>query len=165
MLEPDDGKLSSPVLRRERGRKAPDLSGRRRAHRNLPGKARYMMGILQQLLGGLFAGTDESESEQLRRVSAEPFMSMGVELLGACDHISGSSGKFGYDISNPIPVNGVGGEIFYLNTLRARSGVGVFFRSHQESIGRIGCKFYCSRSFNGFFIDLFTVFADSWFAS
>jgi len=27
MPEPDDGKLSSPVLRGERGRKAPDLPG------------------------------------------------------------------------------------------------------------------------------------------
>lgn len=74
------------------------------------------------------ATLDEPDEEQRRRVLAEPFVTVGkVELLEGCDRIPGASGRFGYDITNPIPVNGVGGELVYLNTLRARSGVGLLY--------------------------------------
>lgn len=71
---------------------------------------------------------DEPDEEQRRRVLAEPLVTVGkVELLEGCDRIPGSSGRFGYDLTNPIPVNGAGGELVYLNTLRARSGVGLLY--------------------------------------
>lgn len=83
------------------------------------------MGLLDRLLN---RRVDEPEAEQRRRVMAEPFVAMtGTELLDASDRIPGAIGRFGLDATNPIPVNGVGGEIVYLNTLRARSGVGLLF--------------------------------------
>lgn len=83
------------------------------------------MGFWSRLVGG---HTDESESDQRRRVEAEPFVAMmGVKLLEPCDQIPRATGRFGLDATNPIPVNCVGGEIVYLNTLRARSGVGLLF--------------------------------------
>ncbi len=83
------------------------------------------MGFLDRILG---RSPDEAEDEQRRRALAEPFVVVGgAKLLDACERISGASGRFGLDVTNPIPVNGIGGEIVYLNTLRARSGTGLMF--------------------------------------
>lgn len=43
-----------------------------------------------------------------------------------CDSLPGASGPFG-SLSNPVPVNGVLGEIKYLGKLRGRSGRALFF--------------------------------------
>ena len=44
-----------------------------------------------------------------------------------CDSIPYRSGKFGYEISNPIPVNGVIGEEIYLSNLIAKNGERIMF--------------------------------------
>ena len=52
-----------------------------------------------------------------------------------CDQVSGASGRFGHDVTNPIPVNGPSGEFVYLSRLRLRrTGSMVFF----HKVGRIG---------------------------
>ena len=48
-------------------------------------------------------------------------------LQEACDEIPNAKGFFGYSETNPIPVNGVGGERVYLFRLKAKSGAGVFY--------------------------------------
>src|SRR5689334_3189358 len=84
------------------------------------------MGFFGRLLGR--DELDEPEAEQLERVLNEPaFKFVGAKLLDACDRFPDSTGRFGYDATNPIPVNGIFGEVVYLNTLRARSGAGVFY--------------------------------------
>lgn len=86
------------------------------------------MGFFSRLFGGANAVTDEPEDEQLKRVLADPAIKFtGAKLLEGCDRLPNATGRFGYDLTNPIPVNGVGGEIVYLNTLRARNGKGVLF--------------------------------------
>lgn len=85
------------------------------------------MGLFKRLFKDFSVSSDEPEKEQIRRVNSEPFIALGGSLLVSCDRIPSATGRFGHDIHNPIPVNGVGGEIVYLNTLRARTGVGVFF--------------------------------------
>lgn len=84
------------------------------------------MGFFNRLFG--HNELDESDEEQLRRVRGEPALQLlNAKLLDACDRLPGCSGRFGYDAMNPIPVNGVGGEVVYLNTLRAQSGAGVLY--------------------------------------
>lgn len=52
-----------------------------------------------------------------------------------CDIVPGGHGRFGHDVTNPIPVNGPSGEFVYLSRLRLRrTGSMVFF----HKAGRIG---------------------------
>jgi hypothetical protein len=48
-------------------------------------------------------------------------------LLPECDQVANASGPFGTCVTNPIPVNGIQGEIIYLNRLRAPSKCRFFF--------------------------------------
>jgi len=51
-----------------------------------------------------------------------PTVSQMAQAGEACDEVAGSSGEFGTTPSNPIPVNGVIGELLYLSSLRCVSG-------------------------------------------
>jgi hypothetical protein len=56
-----------------------------------------------------------------------------------CDKLPGGQGEFGRITTNPIPVNGIGGEIMYLPRLRCKCGCGIFFHRlgsyREEKIG------------------------------
>jgi hypothetical protein len=67
---------------------------------------------------------DEPEERQAERVRREPLL---FQLRESCDRVLGARGRFGHELDNPIPVNGIGGQLFYLNTLRTVGGVGVLF--------------------------------------
>jgi hypothetical protein len=81
------------------------------------------------LLDWLFRSwRDEPDHDQLRRVLDDPCVTvLDGKLQPICDRLPGASGRFGHEVTNPIPVNGIGGEVAYLNTLRARSGVGLLY--------------------------------------
>jgi tetratricopeptide (TPR) repeat protein len=67
---------------------------------------------------------DETLDEQLKEVREF----MGNMPLGEDrDQLSNASGEFGHEHTNPIPVNGLRGEIKYLNRLRCNCGVGLMF--------------------------------------
>jgi hypothetical protein len=44
-----------------------------------------------------------------------------------CDQIEGSYGSFGFSPTNPIPVNGIIGELVYIFRLRSQKGVGFLY--------------------------------------
>jgi hypothetical protein len=44
-----------------------------------------------------------------------------------CDKLPDGIGEFGRSQTNPIPVNGSGGQLMYLHRLRCRCGCGLFF--------------------------------------
>lgn len=82
------------------------------------------MGLFDWLGGS--ATDDELIAEQ--RKDVDPLVSQaGWKLYEACDEIPGAIGRFGYDGTNPIPVNGPVGETVYLNRLRAKSGIGFLY--------------------------------------
>lgn len=60
-----------------------------------------------------------------------------IEAGEDCDTISNSSGRFGHDITNPIPVNGPLGELTYLSRLRLRSTGSMVFFHKVKTIGLI----------------------------
>jgi tetratricopeptide (TPR) repeat protein/tRNA A-37 threonylcarbamoyl transferase component Bud32 len=67
---------------------------------------------------------DESREDQKK----EMLEFMGNISLGEnCDQLLNAFGDFGHTHTNPIPVNGVRGEIKYLNRLRCNCGVGLMF--------------------------------------
>lgn len=78
-----------------------------------------------------------------------PTISQMAQAGEACDEAAGSSGDFGTTPTNPIPVNGVIGELLYLSSLRCVSGrqpERVFFHrlgsvSRPVSLGFIGPPF------------------------
>jgi hypothetical protein len=51
-----------------------------------------------------------------------------LKLKLGCDKLDGGRGEFGRSITNPIPVNHVRGEVFYLNRLRTKDGKPLKFR-------------------------------------
>jgi len=83
---------------------------------------------------------DDEPSEQQRKVALELFrdlreISQEVSddpptnpLFEESDDFPGGNGPFGLCASNPIPVNGVEGEIVYLERLRTTNGQRVFFQ-------------------------------------
>lgn len=91
------------------------------------------MSFLKNLFGKKFQ--DESFEEQRneveeerRRVAEGSELDMNdFKLKEGCDQIDGATGEFGRDIKNPIPVNGVRGEIKYINRLRCECGAGLIF--------------------------------------
>lgn len=84
---------------------------------------------------------DESVEEQLAEVSGEeavfPAGGVNYRMLSSvrdailsredCDEISGSKGEFGRDPNNPIPVNGILGEVKYLARLSCNCDHGILF--------------------------------------
>ena len=58
---------------------------------------------------------DESDQEQLEELQQEFLWQLN--LGSACDQLPGAVGDFGRDLGNPVPVNGVRGELKYLNRL------------------------------------------------
>lgn len=75
---------------------------------------------------------DEPLKEQLEEFSKnaemiEKKLGQKVNIQEACDEIPNSTGEFGHSKTNPIPVNGIKGEIKYLNRLRCTCGVGIIF--------------------------------------
>lgn len=67
------------------------------------------------------------------------FESAGVRpgMLPACEELPGAYGTFGFDASNPIPVNGPRGEVIYLNRLRSENGCKFFW----HRLGNCDCPF------------------------
>ena len=57
-----------------------------------------------------------------------------IEAGPAVDELPEATGKFGRCVTNPVPVNGVVGELAYLSRLVTSSGAGLF--GHR--LGRIG---------------------------
>lgn len=53
-----------------------------------------------------------------------------------CDELPGATGRFGYDLTNPIPVNGPIGELSYLSKLRTNRGERLFFH-RLGSMGQV----------------------------
>ncbi len=60
-----------------------------------------------------------------------------IEAGEDCDIVSSASGRFGHDITNPIPVNGPFGELTYLSRLRLRSTGSMVFFHKIQTIGLI----------------------------
>ena len=74
-------------------------------------------------------------SPQLQNEALSKDLSREVLQGEDCDQVSGAYGRFGHDLTHPIPVNGPSGEFVYLSRLRLRrTGSMVFF--HQ--VGQIG---------------------------
>ena len=67
---------------------------------------------------------DQSLEDQAQAVQAERSVASHAcdPLLQGCDLIPGSRGEFGFDPSNPIPVNGHGGVPYYPERLRDERG-------------------------------------------
>lgn len=71
---------------------------------------------------------DESTEEQRADIENYPPEIKSKILNGlACDQLPNATGDFGTTATNPIPVNGVHGEMKYLNRLRSKNGTGFFF--------------------------------------
>lgn len=49
------------------------------------------------------------------------------------DEIPGAEGRFGYDVSNPIPIHGIPNSALYLENLRTAEGA----RVHYDRVGSI----------------------------
>jgi hypothetical protein len=71
--------------------------------------------------------TDDEPVEEQRKDISEVVSLGGWKIYDACDEIPGGNGRFGFDGTNPIPVNGPVGETVYLNRLRGKSGIGFFY--------------------------------------
>lgn len=76
-------------------------------------------------------GNDQPRADQAREAKIGNLSA--TNLADGCDSLPTSFGPFG-SVTNPIPVNGINGEIIYINRLRTRSGVGFFF----HRLGSIG---------------------------
>jgi hypothetical protein len=73
---------------------------------------------------------DEPIKDQISDVNSSnlaPYIDRGIDFYEGCDQIEGASGRFGYDATNPIPVNTSVGELFYLQRLRAPSSAPFLF--------------------------------------
>src|SRR3990170_2002656 len=85
------------------------------------------MSIFGKIFGDL-SGDDEPTDQQGKEMLSFPLVADGSwPTEPECDEIPGSYGQFGFDPPNPIPVNGPFGETCYLNRLRSKSGVGLFY--------------------------------------
>lgn len=71
---------------------------------------------------------DEPLADQLDDLSKEhPAFSFIAKNGKNCDCINEGLSNFGHDKNNPIPVNGVIGEMKYLNRLRCKCGAGLIY--------------------------------------
>lgn len=69
----------------------------------------------------------EVEDERKRIAEVTGLEMNDFKLKEGRDQITGATGEFGRNINNPVPVNGVRGEIKYLNRLRCECGAGLIF--------------------------------------
>ena len=84
------------------------------------------MGFLKSLFSG--GSDDEPLASQREDVTRLPMYQMGLmQYQEGRDEIEGAFGNFGYEPTNPIPVNGPVGETVYINRLRGKSGVGFMY--------------------------------------
>lgn len=69
---------------------------------------------------GLFSIKDSSQTKQREQVKEKYPDFIANKILSGenCNVVSGAEGEFGFNRKNPIPVNGIGGEIIYLNRLK-----------------------------------------------
>ncbi len=78
-----------------------------------------------------FFKSTEDESLEEQKADVEKYCPALIQtrIINAlsCDKIPGATGEFGRTFTNPIPVNGIHGEIKYLNRLRSLSGAGLIF--------------------------------------
>ncbi len=71
---------------------------------------------------------EESFEEQKADIEHYPPPMRNAIISGEnCDFVPNASGDFGRSLTNPIPVNGIRGEIKYINRLRCPSGNGMIF--------------------------------------
>lgn len=71
---------------------------------------------------------DESVEKQKEDLSRESPAFSSLAINGKdCDSLFNDKVEFGHSINNPIPVNGVSGEIKYINRLRCKCGVGLIY--------------------------------------
>lgn len=83
---------------------------------------------------------DESIEEQLNDVKNYPDEFKNMILEGeSCEEIPNAIGEFGLSATNPIPVNGIRGEIKYLSRLKTNNGSGLIFH-RLGSISQQGFK-------------------------
>lgn len=76
----------------------------------------------------IFSADDEPTGKQKQEVVNSPIFAMAPHSFSeGCDELKGAYGRFGMEISNPIPVNGPVGETVYLNRLRSEHGVGFMY--------------------------------------
>ena len=73
---------------------------------------------------------DETLAEQRADVEKYPDAKIKTSILSGedCDQVKHATGEFGRTPTNPIPVNGLPGEIKYLNRLRGKGGGLIFHR-------------------------------------
>jgi len=84
------------------------------------------MGFLKSLFSD--GSDDEPLASQREDIARLPMYQMGMmQYKDGRDEIAGSFGNFGYEPTNPIPVNGPVGETVYINRLRGKSGVGFMY--------------------------------------
>jgi hypothetical protein len=63
-----------------------------------------------------------------RSIAERPLISPSVVRGPRVEVVSGATGRFGYDRTNPVPVSFVWGEQAYLEALRCGCGVGFSFK-------------------------------------
>ena len=73
-------------------------------------------------------------SEEEQNAMLPPFLAERIKANPKVDQIPGSTGEFGLEPTNPIPVNGPFGEVVYLSTLAVEGANHVY--SHR--LGSIG---------------------------
>lgn len=81
---------------------------------------------------------EEPLEDQLADAKKNKVFECGFEMQPGCEQVNGATGRFGYDPTNPIPVNGALGEIFYLHSLRNEEHQRFFF----SRLGSIWVKKY-----------------------
>lgn len=84
------------------------------------------MGLLNRIFGSAKNGDDEPLEEQKKDFLKSSMSPEDVNNIW-CDQIPGAYGSFGTTSTNPIPVNGIIGEIVYMSGLRSKTGVGFYY--------------------------------------
>lgn len=71
---------------------------------------------------------DESVEKQKEDLSRESPVLSSLAINGKdCNSLFDDKVEFGHSINNPVPVNGISGEIKYINRLRCKCGVGLMY--------------------------------------
>jgi len=80
-----------------------------------------MFNFIKKLLGAGARSDDETLNEQIQDILPAGLIQLAVAGEN-CDSIAGASGLFGLEHTNPVPVNGIKGEIKYINRLLCPCG-------------------------------------------